>query len=205
MQNGPKTIMSARQPRPAASFAARSKRWTSSAARPEPKSSQNAQRNYERCLALARAEAQIGNTVGAENYYQYAETLFQIDARGLRTGVRDVAVMAACRQGAGGDQLSRRRPWLTTRNANRHPNVRVGTTQRSIAAMASAWLRRNVRHVCAGGPRCLIMYLETVDSASSKPSLRSWPWMRGAPHNGLSLLICRMSSHNSRLTLGLPG
>src|SRR6516225_11119745 len=47
---------------------------------------------------------------------------------------------------------SRRRPWLTTRNANRHPNVRVGTTQRSIAAMASAWLRRNVRHVCDGGP-----------------------------------------------------
>jgi hypothetical protein len=76
MQNGPKTIMSARPPRPAASFAAR-KRWTSSAARPEPKSSQNTQRNYERYLALARAEAQIGNTVGAENYYQYAEHYFR--------------------------------------------------------------------------------------------------------------------------------
>src|ERR1700722_18415409 len=48
--------MSARQPRPAASFAAGSKRWTSSAARP---GSQNAQRNYERYLALARAEAQV--------------------------------------------------------------------------------------------------------------------------------------------------
>ena len=92
--------MSARQPRGPASFAARSKRWTSSTARPEPKSSQNAQRNYERYLALARAEAQIGNTVGAENYYQ-----FQIDALGLKTGVRDVAMMAACRQGARGDQL----------------------------------------------------------------------------------------------------
>ena len=77
MQNGPKTIMSARPRRPAASFAARSKRWTSGAARPEPKSSQNAQRNYERCLALASAEAQIGNTVGAENYYQYAEHYFR--------------------------------------------------------------------------------------------------------------------------------
>jgi hypothetical protein len=65
--------MSAHQPRPAASFAARSKRWTSSSARSEPKSSQNAQRNYERYLALARAEAQIGNAIGAENYYQYAE------------------------------------------------------------------------------------------------------------------------------------
>jgi len=69
--------MSTRQPRPVPSFAARSKRWTSSAARPEPKSSQNAQRNYERYLALARAEAQIGNTVAAENYYQYAEHYFR--------------------------------------------------------------------------------------------------------------------------------
>ena len=77
MQNDPKTIMSARPPRRAASFAARSKRWRSSAARPEPKNSQNAQRNYERCLALAHAEAQIGNTVGAENYYQYAEHYFR--------------------------------------------------------------------------------------------------------------------------------
>jgi hypothetical protein len=77
MQNGRKTIMSTRQSRPAASFAARSKRWTSSAARPEPKSSQNAQRNYERYLALARAETQIGNTVAAENYYQYAEHYFR--------------------------------------------------------------------------------------------------------------------------------
>jgi hypothetical protein len=77
MQNGRKRIMSTRQPRPAAPFAARSKRWTSSAARPEPKSSQNAQRNYERYLALARAETQIGNTVAAENYYQYAEHYFR--------------------------------------------------------------------------------------------------------------------------------
>jgi hypothetical protein len=77
MQNGRKPIMSTRQPRPPASFAARSKRWTSSAARPEPKGSQNAQRNYERYLALARAEAQIGNTVAAENYYQYAEHYFR--------------------------------------------------------------------------------------------------------------------------------
>ena len=43
---------------------------------------------------------------------------------------------------------------LTTTNANRHSNVKVGTTQRSIAAIASAWLRRNVRQFCDGGPRC---------------------------------------------------
>ena len=58
----------------------------------------------------------------------------------------------------------------------------------SIAAMASAWLRRNVRQVCDGGPRCRIMYLETVDSAVSNPSFSSSPWMRGAPHKGFSLL-----------------
>jgi hypothetical protein len=74
MQNGPKTFARARQPRPGASFAVRSKRR---AARLEPESSQNAQRNYERYLALARAEAAIGNTVGAENYYQHAEHYFR--------------------------------------------------------------------------------------------------------------------------------
>jgi hypothetical protein len=68
--------MSAHQPR-RATWPARSKRWAPSAARPEPKRSQNAQRNYERYLALARAEAQNGNTVGAEKYYQYAEHYFK--------------------------------------------------------------------------------------------------------------------------------
>jgi hypothetical protein len=48
-----------------------------SATRTDPTTSQNAQRNYERYLALARAEAQIGNTIGAENYYQYAEHYFR--------------------------------------------------------------------------------------------------------------------------------
>ena len=79
------------------------------------------------------------------------------------------------------------------------------TTQRSIAAMASAWLRRNVRQVWDGGPLSGIMYLEAVDSAISNRSLSSSPWMRGAHHNGFSVLIRRMSSRNSRLTVGLPG
>jgi hypothetical protein len=63
--------------RPPASSGARSRRWTSNAARTEPKSSQNAQRSYERYLELARAEAQLGNTIGAESYYQYAEHYFR--------------------------------------------------------------------------------------------------------------------------------
>jgi hypothetical protein len=76
MHNGPKRKRT-RPPRPAASFAVGSKSWKSSAVRSEPKHSQNAQRNYERYLALARAEALIGNTVGAENYYQHAEHYFR--------------------------------------------------------------------------------------------------------------------------------
>jgi hypothetical protein len=40
--------------------------------------SRNAQRNYEKYLTPARAEAQIGNAVGAENYYQYAEHYFRL-------------------------------------------------------------------------------------------------------------------------------
>jgi hypothetical protein len=40
-------------------------------------SPQSAQRNYERYMELARAEAAAGNAVGAENYYQYAEHYFR--------------------------------------------------------------------------------------------------------------------------------
>jgi len=67
VQHGPRPINSTRH-RPA-------KRWTSNTARPEPTG--NARRNYERYLALARDEAQIGNAIGAENYYQHAEHYFR--------------------------------------------------------------------------------------------------------------------------------
>ncbi|MFB9268402.1 DUF4167 domain-containing protein [Bradyrhizobium erythrophlei] len=40
---------------------------------PESKRSQNALRNYERYLELARAEALNGDLVAAENYLQHAE------------------------------------------------------------------------------------------------------------------------------------
>ena len=77
MKNGQKPNRRGRQNRSPGSSAARSERWTSNAARHESKGSQNAQRNYEQYLALARAEAQAGNTIGAENYYQYAEHYFR--------------------------------------------------------------------------------------------------------------------------------
>jgi hypothetical protein len=78
MQNGPKTVMSTRQPKPAGSFPARPKRWTPSAARTQLHGGQSAQRSYERYLALAQEEARSGNVVAAENYYQHAEHYFRL-------------------------------------------------------------------------------------------------------------------------------
>jgi len=38
---------------------------------------QNAERNYQRYLALARAEALTGDRIAAENYFQHAEHYFR--------------------------------------------------------------------------------------------------------------------------------
>jgi hypothetical protein len=72
----------------------------------------------------------------------------------------------------------------------------VGTTNRSMAAMSGAWLRRKVRHPWLGGPRRLTMYLATLDWATSNPSLSGSPWMRGAPQSGFSTLIRRINARN---------
>ena len=40
---------------------------------PEPRPVQNAQRNYERYLELARAQTLNGDHIAAENYLQHAE------------------------------------------------------------------------------------------------------------------------------------
>lgn len=77
MQNGQKTGMRARQPRPAGTGGNRPKRWSSGAPRQESKNSQSAQRNYERYIALAQAEVLAGDVVSAENYYQHAEHYFR--------------------------------------------------------------------------------------------------------------------------------
>ena len=73
MQNGPKPMTSTRRPKSARPFTNRSKQWTSNGVRSEVRGNQNAQRIYERYLALAKAQAQAGDIVGAENYYQHAE------------------------------------------------------------------------------------------------------------------------------------
>ena len=77
MQNGPKTMTSTHRPKSARPFANRSKHWTSNGARPDLRGPQNAQRSYERYLALAQAQAQSGDVIGAENYYQHAEHYFR--------------------------------------------------------------------------------------------------------------------------------
>jgi hypothetical protein len=73
MQNGPNTMTNRHRPKSARPFANRPKQWTSNIVRPEPSGTQNAQRSYERYLALAQTQAQAGDIVGAENYYQHAE------------------------------------------------------------------------------------------------------------------------------------
>ena len=45
--------------------------------RPQARNAQNAQKNYERYLGLARAEALAGDRIAAENYFQHAEHYFR--------------------------------------------------------------------------------------------------------------------------------
>ncbi len=77
MQNGPKTMTNTHRPKSARRLANRSKQWTSNVARPDLRGPQNAQRSYERYLTLAQAQAQSGDVIGAENYYQHAEHYFR--------------------------------------------------------------------------------------------------------------------------------
>jgi hypothetical protein len=45
--------------------------------RPQARNPQHFQRDYERYLALARAEALAGDRIVAENYFQHAEHYFR--------------------------------------------------------------------------------------------------------------------------------
>jgi len=66
------------------------------------------------------------------------------------------------------------------------------------------WLSRNVRQVCEGGLRRRTMYLATVVSLISMPSLSNSPWMWGAPQSTFSRLILRIRSRISQETAGRP-
>src|SRR5689334_6751461 len=55
-----------------------------------------------------------------------------------------------------------------------------------------------------GDRRRWTIYLPTVDSATSMPSINNSPWIRGAPHSGFSRLIRRISALSSESVLGRP-
>ena len=75
----------AAQPRPHRKMASNVRPQTSQVRKTEPEGVRNqhardpqyAQRNYERYLALARAEALTGDRIAAENYFQHAEHYFR--------------------------------------------------------------------------------------------------------------------------------
>jgi hypothetical protein len=48
------------------------------------------------------------------------------------------------------------------------------------------------------------MYFDTVDCATSNPSISSSPWIRGAPHSGFSWLMRRMRSRRPQSIFGRP-
>jgi hypothetical protein len=85
MQNGPRRPNRGRRPGPPGSFNGRPQQRPPNAPRPEQRSSQSAQRNYQHYMELGRAEAANGNAVGAENYYQYAEHDFRTMNSGQET------------------------------------------------------------------------------------------------------------------------
>jgi hypothetical protein len=80
----------------------------------------------------------------------------------------------------------------------------VGTVKKSIAVMASRWLRRKLsQHLLGSEPLgAPFIQREMVLSDTSKPSMRSSPWMRGAPQVGFSALIWRINRRTS-LDIGL--
>src|SRR5260221_7162290 len=54
------------------------------------------------------------------------------------------------------------------------------------------------------GSRLLTIYLATLVCPTSIPSLSNSPWIRGAPHSGLAMLISRISLRISGGTVGRP-
>ena len=78
MKPHPRRFGNSRLQKPAGSFGSNSERNVPSAVRRQwSMSGQSARKNYERYLELARAAAGSGDTIAAENYYQYAEHYYR--------------------------------------------------------------------------------------------------------------------------------
>src|SRR6266404_6083152 len=80
----------------------------------------------------------------------------------------------------------------------------VGTTKKSTETRSKTWFWRNVRQVCEGGFGRRGMSRATVRCETSKPSLSSSPWMRGAPQRGFASAMVRTSFATSEPTDGRP-
>src|SRR6266481_2320450 len=65
-------------------------------------------------------------------------------------------------------------------------------------------MSRNIFQPCDGGSRLLTIYLATLVCPTSIPSLSNSPWIRGAPHSGLAMLISRISLRTFGGTVGRP-
>jgi len=65
--------------------------------------------------------------------------------------------------------------------------------------MASRWFRRKARQrlACSGSRGARFIQREIVRSETSKPSIRSSPWMRGAPQVGFSATMRKINSRTS--------
>src|SRR6516165_12062883 len=100
---------------------------------------------------------------------------------------------------------TRRRSCANTRNTYSTWKRIVGTVKKSTETNVLAWLFRKVRQVCEGGLRCRTIYLATLVSPMVTANLSSSPWMWGAPHRGLSRLICRDQIADLAGTAGRPG
>lgn len=62
----------------------------------------------------------------------------------------------------------------------------VGTTKKSRATRSCTWFFKKVFQVGDGGFRGRTRYFSTVDFATSIPSFRSSPTIRGEPQVGLA-------------------
>jgi hypothetical protein len=77
------------------------------------------------------------------------------------------------------------------------PYDTVGTVKKSKATTSFIWVLRNVFHVGEGAFRKHGLYFSTGDWATSMPSFRSSPTMRGGPQVGFACHIVRMRSRTS--------
>jgi len=140
-----------------------------------------------------RIRTRLPNDCNRPLVHRYAARLLQAaTAAGSRNP--DTAASAQCSAAAHAAPstefaLDRPRPvYLALSSLSPHSGCNEHRQARDCRALASQGFGPLL---CEGDP-LRTMYFETVDWATAKPSISSSPWIRDAPHLGLSLLIRRM-------------